>query len=130
MSRLIRIFAFAISLLFLASPPRAAFDLETSALPSGGLELLVVEVEDCVYCLVFRRDVFPSYEASARARTVPMRFVDISKTAAEQLGLAEPVQQVPTVLLMKDGREVGRISGYVGPENFFHAINRLMSTAP
>ena len=113
----------------LASPPRAAFDLETSAIPGERYELVVLEVEGCIYCAIFRRDVLPAYEQSSRARSVPIRFVDLNQSDIEQLSLAGPVDDVPTVVLLKDSREVGRIAGYVGPENFFHSVNHLFSGA-
>jgi hypothetical protein len=36
------------------------------------------------------------------------------------------VDVVPTVVLMQDGREVGRITGYLGPESFFHSVSHMM----
>lgn len=107
---------------------RAALDVETGALPASGLELVVVETANCVYCAVFRRDVAPHYERSERARSVPMRFVDFGDIEAQGLTLREPVTSVPTVLIMQSRAEAGRIAGYVGPENFFHSINYLLST--
>jgi thioredoxin-related protein len=105
----------------------AAYDPDTGALPISNLELVVVEVEGCIYCAIFRRDVLPAYEASPRAASVPMRFVDLNEIDSGQLALAAPIVSVPTVLLLKDGKEAGRIGGYVGPENFFYAINHLLA---
>jgi thioredoxin-related protein len=34
---------------------------------------------------------------------------------------------VPTTVLMQNNREVGRIPGYLGLENFFHAFNHLLA---
>jgi thioredoxin-related protein len=94
------------------------------------MELLVVELDGCIYCLVFRRDVLPSYQASTQAKTVPIRFIELNAAEEQKFPFAEPVTMVPTILLMKGGREVGRISGYLGPENFFHAVNHMISAAP
>jgi thioredoxin-related protein len=123
---------FAGSLLLLAAlcagalPGRAVVDLETSALPDSRLELLVVEVDNCIYCGIFRRDVAPTYQGSERSRTVPMRFVDINAPDVDRLSLTGPIDSVPTVLVVENGREVGRIAGYVGPEFFFHSLNRIL----
>lgn len=123
--------AFAIvlsSLLALgAGTTYAARDIETSALPAtSSYQLLVLEVPGCIYCRIFRRDVLPSYEVSARAREVPIRFIDLNDIDEERFGLASPVDVVPTIVLMRDQQEVGRITGYLGPESFFHSINHLM----
>lgn len=110
-------------------PGHAARPAETASLPDGEMELVVLEVESCLYCSLFRRDVLPRYQASPRAQKVPIRFLDLNEQAADALGLDGPVLVVPTVVLMKGNREVGRVPGYVGPENFFHAVNHLLGPA-
>jgi hypothetical protein len=105
-----------------AAAPRPA----TEPVPKLNAELLVFEVAGCGYCNLFRRDVAPAYERSLRAREVPMRFVDANKTDLSRLNLAEPLKVVPTIVLMVNGREIERITGYMGPEPFFHMISTLM----
>lgn len=105
--------------------------LDVDAVPAGsGFELVVMEAPGCIYCTIFRRDVLPSYQASEHARDVPIRFVDINEPAAAAIHLDQPVDVVPTFIIVKDHKEIGRIPGYVGPENFFHAINYLLSSSP
>ncbi len=123
---LITLMALALPMTMPATPSRALLDLETSALPESRLELVVVEVENCIYCSIFRRDVAPAYSGSQRARSVPMRFIDINAPDVDSLRLEGPIDNVPTVLVIEGGREVGRITGYVGPENFFHSLSRLL----
>jgi thioredoxin-related protein len=94
--------------------------------PDQNAELLVFEVQGCAYCRLFRRDIAPAYRRSPRARDVPMRFIDVNQADISKLKLAAPLQVVPTVVLMVGGREIERISGYMGPEPFFHMISSLM----
>lgn len=119
----------AFTVLVLASTaPRAAHDIETAALPDGSrFELIVIEAEGCIYCQIFRRDVLPAYEISKRSQQVPLRFLDINEAEAGKMTLSEPVAIVPTVVLVERGREVSRVTGYVGPEAFFHSVNQMMS---
>jgi thioredoxin-related protein len=126
MSRLVRVLAVFVLAAFSAAPVRAVVDLETSALPDSRLELLVIEIDNCIYCGLFRRDVAPTYRVSGRAKTVPMRFIDINAPDVDRLALSAPIDSVPTVLVVENGREVGRIAGYVGPEIFFHSLSRLL----
>lgn len=93
------------------------------------MELVVLEAPGCTYCGLFRRDVLPSYQASERAKEMPIRFVDINDDAANALGLDGPVDVVPTFVVLKNNSEVGRIPGYTGPELFFHTINHLIAGA-
>lgn len=92
-------------------------------------ELVVYEIPSSAYCKLFRRDVVPAFERSSRARTLPMRFVDLSLDGVSQDGLDAPVNVVPTVVLMRDGREAGRITGYTGPESFFHLVSHMLGPA-
>jgi len=108
------------------APVRALVDLETSALPDGRFEVLVVEIDNCIYCGLFRRDVAPAYTTSPRAKSAPLRYVNINAPDVDRLSLQAPIDTVPTVLVVDNGREVGRISGYVGPEFFFHSLSQLL----
>lgn len=116
-----------------APPALAAHDTESEigTLPGTRvdttLQLVILEAPGCSYCNLFRRYVLPAYSASPRAREVPLRFVDLHDEAFAQLGLSAPVDLVPTAVLLQNNREVGRIPGYLGPENFFHAINHLLA---
>ncbi|MBA4132214.1 MAG: hypothetical protein C0519_12400 [Hyphomicrobium sp.] len=108
------------------APVRALVDLETSALPDSRFEVLVVEIDNCIYCGLFRRDVAPTYTTSPRAKSAPMRFVDINAPDVDRLALQGPIDTIPTVLVVESGREVGRITGYVGPEIFFHSLSQIL----
>ena len=117
-------------LLSAAAVSRAGLDLSEPNAKSSNLELVVLEAPGCTFCTVFRRDVLPSYQSSEQARSVPVRFLDVNDSAVEQLGLDGPINIVPTFVVLKNNKEIGRIPGYVGPENFYHSINYLLSTAP
>ncbi len=92
-----------------------------------GTELIAFEAPGCRYCPIFRRDVAPSYPATRAGKVAPLRFVDVNdEPAASALRLARPITMVPTVVLVQDGVEVGRIDGYVGRENMHHILNTLL----
>lgn len=109
---------------------RAALDFAVPAIAHSDLEIIVVEAPGCTYCNLFRRDVWPFYESSLRAKSVPMRFADVNSDAVEELSLAGPIDSVPTALVLRQNIEVGRIPGYVGREGFFHSIDRLLAGTP
>lgn len=105
----------------------AARDL-SSELPSASAELIMIEVDGCIYCKVFRRDVLPAYLASPHSRNVPIRFVDYNEPGTSDLPLNGPVSIVPTFIMVKHDKEVGRIPGYIGRTEFFHAVTHMLST--
>ncbi len=98
--------------------------------PRGSMALIVIEKPGCFYCRLFRRDVGPAYEATPRAREVPMHYLDLKAAEARQLAFDRPIDVVPTVVLFRNGREVKRIAGYMAPENFVRVINYLLSRMP
>lgn len=112
-------------------PVKAALNDPAVSPPTNVYELVVVEVEGCTYCDVFRRDVLPAYKASSRAKDLPLRFVDLNAPEAAHLVLNEgPLTVVPTLLLVKANHEVSRVPGYMGPENFFQSVTWMMNQAP
>ena len=104
---------------------RAARDIAPPV--DSSRELIVFEADNCIYCDVFRRDVLPDYLKSQRAAEVPIRFVNVSHIGALEQSLGSPLTIVPTVVLMNEGRETGRITGYTGPENFFRLIGHMLA---
>lgn len=95
---------------------------------AASLELVVVETQACGLCRLFRDTVVPAYRLSPRANDATMRFVDISMFNPADLELHEPIEIVPTVVLMREGRELGRITGYTGPELFMRAVVQLLQS--
>lgn len=98
-----------------------------TASAGSNLEIIVMEVSGCKYCPRFRQDILPAYSASPRAREVPMRFVDVNAIGADRLKLKAPIATVPTALLMRGNSEVGRIEGYVAPEDFSRLLTALLN---
>ncbi|HEY8128583.1 MAG TPA: thioredoxin fold domain-containing protein [Hyphomicrobium sp.] len=126
----IRTLLFSLLMLAPAASSRAGLDAELPPNPGGNLELVVVEADGCIYCELFRRDVLPTYETSEQGKELPVRFVDINDIDADHLDFKTDVEIVPTFVVVKSRHELGRISGYVGPEDFFHSIDYLLASAP
>jgi thioredoxin-related protein len=126
----IRTLLFSLLMLAPAAASRAGLDAELPPNPGSTLELVVVEAEGCIYCELFRRDVLPAYETSEQGKGLPVRFVDINDIDADHLDFKSDVEIVPTFVVVKSRHELGRISGYVAPEDFFHSIDYLLASAP
>lgn len=114
---------------FVSFGARAQRDLLTSVTSGPTREIVVIEASSCTYCQVFRRDVAPSYQASPRAQSVPLRYVDVGAPSVDKLALSSPLTVVPTVLILVDGREKGRIDGYAGPKIFFDLVREVLGPA-
>jgi thioredoxin-related protein len=112
------------------SPSDAEVDPGSVVPTSSAFELVVIEADGCMYCGFFRRDVLPAYKISRQGQEAPVRFIDVNDIESAQVDLTSPVDTVPTFVVLKSHHEVGRISGYVGREDFFHSINYLLASAP
>jgi thioredoxin-related protein len=105
----------------------AARDLAAPKVGAVTQEIIVFEVDNCTYCGLFRDHVLPRYRQSPRASELPIRFVDVNEADVSKMKLTAPIQMVPTTVIMRDGQEVDRISGYTGPENFFILVGKMLS---
>ena len=115
-------------LLFAQAGPRsveAARDLVTPG-KAVRMELLVLEIQGCAFCPLVKTQIQPAYERTPHARDMPMRYVDVTRQDETRLGLNRPIDTVPTIVLMRDGREVDRIAGFVGPENFLKVLSHML----
>lgn len=90
------------------------------------MELVVFESNGCTYCEVFRRNVVPLYRVTEKSRVAPLRFVNLSRADETKLRLSAPITMVPTVVLLEDGQELGRVTGYTGPESFLDLVAAMM----
>lgn len=102
------------------------------AAATGGerrLEVLVLEIANCNVCGLVKQNIHPIYARTPHAQRIPMRFIDVTRIDETKLGLNGRIETVPTTVLMRDGREVDRIAGYLAPANFLHILARMIDNA-
>jgi hypothetical protein len=90
-------------------------------------ELLMFERDGCVWCQRWDREIGPVYDKTAEARVLPLRRIDTGHQAAGGINLASPVRFTPTFVVVDNGREVGRITGYVNDDAFWGLLAALAS---
>ena len=109
-------------------PGQAARDVASlPQLQGPRLEMLVFETDACTYCEIFKRDVAPGYRLAPIASSAPLRFIDVAKVDLDHIGLAARVEILPTTVLMRDGREVERITGLTSPETYYVLTRHMIS---
>ena len=95
----------------------------------GGLELVVVRIArlPLLRAAGTGRWVW-STPAPTKGRAAPLARTAQSSRGRSRLaaGLREPVRYTPTFVLMRDGREVGRITGYPGEAHFWGLLGELV----
>jgi thioredoxin-related protein len=88
-------------------------------------ELLMFDQAGCVYCQRWDRDVGSLYGKTSEAKSLPLRRVDIQSQKASGITLASPVRYTPTFVVVDNGREVGRITGYSNDDSFWGLLDAL-----
>ena len=88
-------------------------------------ELVMFERDGCVWCQRWDRDVGSIYDKTAEAKLLPLRRINAESPAARGITLASPVHYTPTFVVVDNGREIGRITGYVNDDAFWGLLAAL-----
>ena len=94
--------------------------------PTRAAELLMYEEQGCPWCRRWHAEVGIVYPKSAEGRRAPLRRLDIHGQKPDGIALAAPVRATPTFVLVENGREIGRITGYPGADFFWGLLDGLL----
>lgn len=82
-------------------------------------ELVMFERKSCIWCQRWDRDVGATYDKTQEAKLLPLRRVDLDRRDTGHILLAGPVLFTPTFVIVDNGREIGRITGYMSEDSFW-----------
>ena len=85
----------------------------------AGTRLVMVTSDYCPFCRAWERDVGAVYDKSPYASALPLTRVDIGSGMPDGVALLKPVVGTPTFLIVRDGKEIERQSGYDDGEMFW-----------
>lgn len=112
-----------VSLGFAALSEQPLAGQEPGVAAPASLSLVMIEEEGCGYCRRWLQEVGPGYPLSDEGRKAPLVRIDrMSKDA----GRFARVVYTPTFILMRDGKELGRINGYPGPDFFWSMLGDIL----
>ena len=116
-------------------PPRLACAIAlTAALlaapAAGAAELVMFWRAGCPYCAQFEREIGPIYPKSDEGKAAPLRRVDVHAPIPPDLGAVTVERITPVFVLVDHGREIGRIRGYPGEDNFWGLLAGMISDLP
>ena len=104
----------ALALMFSASPAFSASELIMFASPA------------CTWCDLWEEEVGIIYEKTDEGRNLPVRRVNIHDARPSGLKKVKTVMFTPTFVLLNNGNEIGRITGYPGEDHFWGLMNELI----
>lgn len=106
----------------------AAFTLSgLLSAPAFAAELVMYTRNGCPFCVRFEREVAPVYAKTPEGKVAPLRRIELPAGGVRGGELREPVIATPTFVLVEDGREVGRITGYLNDDMFWGLLGRLVA---
>lgn len=88
------------------------------------------EDKGCSFCRRWHAEIGPSYPKTDEGQRAPLRRIDIGAKLPEGITLVRPVTLTPTFVLVDNGREIGRLSGYAGAEFFYELLADQLAKLP
>lgn len=90
------------------------------------VRLIMVEQDGCHWCIEWDREIGPGYPKSAEGKFAPLQRVKRGDTALKGF---DPVIYTPTFLVVRNGEEVGRVTGYAGKMFFYEELDEQLAKA-
>ncbi len=97
------------------------------ATKSWAAELVMFESSSCTWCETWDEEIGVIYGKTDEGKQAPLRRVDIFDTRPAELSDIRGIVYTPTFVLRRDGREVGRITGYPGEEFFWWQLETMIA---
>jgi thioredoxin-related protein len=97
-----------------------------SAYSATAAELLMFREDGCPWCDKWDKEVSLIYPKTAEGKQAPLRVIDIHEPVDEFISDNGLVHFSPTFVLIDEGREIGRITGYPGEHNFWWLLGELV----
>ncbi|MCU0888959.1 MAG: thioredoxin family protein [Rubritepida sp.] len=105
--------------------------LAPRAARAEGARMVLLERHDCPWCVRWRREVGErAWNRSNLGRRAPLRAVDVATGLPEDLRFLTDWRVTPSFVLVAQGREIGRITGYQGDHFFWAAAEALIARLP
>ena len=84
------------------------------------------EQAGCEWCARFDREIAPIYPKTPEGQRAPLRRVDIDKPVPADIAFIQVERLTPLFVMVDNGREIGRIRGYPGDDNFWGLLGVLI----
>ena len=105
--------------------------LMTLALPasaSAETYLLMAEEDGCYWCGKWNEEIAHIYPKTTEGKIAPLKRYDLHDENPN-VELKQRVHYTPTFILVRDGREIGRIEGYPGEDHFWGLLTMMFENA-
>lgn len=97
---------------------------------SFAAELVMFDRQGCPWCARWEAEVGPVYPKTPEGQKAPLRRVSLDNPVPADLKFDPPIRYTPTFVLMHEGREIGRIVGYMGDDAFWGLLGTIVRRLP
>jgi len=101
-----------------------------SATSAGAAELIYFGSSACPVCETWDEEVGEIYPKTPESKALPLRHHDLHDDKPADLAFIKGVIFTPTFVAIEDGREIGRIVGYMGDFFFWEQLDGLIKKLP
>lgn len=106
----------------------ALFFAHSSSLRSA--ELLMFEHAGCPWCVMWHREIGPIYPKTEEGQRAPLRRIALTNGMPPEVSFVGPVTATPTFVLVENGKEIGRLTGYRDDDSFWGLLGVLLQKLP
>lgn len=96
--------------------------------PLAAAELVMFERDGCAWCARWDREVGTIYARTPEGASAPLRRINLDRVSAPEQGLKSPIRFTPTFVLLDRGREIARITGYMGEDAFWGLLGKFLAS--
>jgi len=89
-------------------------------------ELVMFESEGCYWCETWREEVGVIYAKTGESKVLPLRRVDLDEDLPADLADVPSLYYTPTFVIMENGNETARITGYPGEDFFWQFLDEII----
>ena len=89
-------------------------------------QLIMVTDKNCIFCIVWEREIGKIYPKTEIAKTFPLNRIEIKDFNKNTPAGLVKSNVTPTFIFIKDKKEKGRIYGYSNPEMFWWRIDEIL----
>jgi len=93
---------------------------------ASAAELVMFESEGCEWCETWHDEIGVVYSKTGESAVLPLRLVDADEDFPDDLADVPGIFYTPTFVIMKDGLERGRITGYPGEDFFWQLLDEII----
>ncbi len=92
--------------------------------------LIMFDATGCPYCALWEEEIGPIYPKTEESARAPLIHIDIYERIPDNIQIGNAIVFTPTFVLVNDGIEVGRITGYPGQDFFWGLLDRMLADLP